>query len=502
VNGLGAGAALAVVPRLGTVLSGRAAGAAPGSHPSVQTIAARSSAGSAVAPAVVRRSQWGANEALRRGAPRFMDVVEKVIVHHTATNNDVIDWAGQVRQICDFELANGYEDIAYHFLVDPNGVVYEGRYARDYAPDEIPDGADGSGRLVHGGHAINHNSRTVGIALLGDYTKTDVSPAMLDAVVAVIAWLCDRYRIDPLGASNYATASGAVEHLDNICPHGATTSTECPGTSVLLALPTIRQRVAERLAAAPLPDDGYWIAGAGGRQLAFGAATALATAALPAGTRLAGLTLHPDGEGYWAFGPDGGVFAYGDARFHGGMAGHQLNAPIVGLASCRGADGYWLASSDGGVFAFGKAPYLGSVARTALRAPIVDIARTPSGRGFWLAAADGGIFAFGDARFHGAAADQPLRAPITAMAPSDHGYWLVGADGGVFAFGDAHYAGGASDVALTGRAVDIAPTPSRRGYLLLTSDGDVLGFGDATPRGNARGLVGQAVGLAGPVPRR
>jgi hypothetical protein len=497
LNGLGAGAALAVLPRLPQL--GAGSSSTRSGRPLVaQTIAARTARTDT--PAVIRRSQWGANEALRRGTPKYHDVVEKVVVHHTGTHNGVTDWAGQVRQIYGFETSNGYQDIAYHFLVDPNGQVYEGRWARDYAANETPNGADTAGRLVHGGHAINHNQRTVGIALLGDYTKRDVPPALLDAAVGLIAWLCARYDIDPIGATDYVTDTGGVERLDNICPHGATTSTECPGTSVLLALPTIRQQVAERLGRSPAPDDGYWIASADGRELAFGAVAALATPP-PPGARFAGVATHPGGNGYWAYGADGGVFAYGAARFYGGMAGKPLNAPVVGLAACRGADGYWLASSDGGVFAFGAAPFLGSVATTALRAPIVDIERTPSGNGYWLVAADGGVFAFGDATFHGAASKERLRGPISAMTASKDGYWLAGADGGVFAFGDAHYVGGASNLPLSSQVVDIAATPSKRGYILLTNDGGVFAYGDATFRGSARGLVTRAVGLAGPVER-
>ena len=498
LNGLGAGAALALLPRIPNLGSASSSTSTSAQRSLVARTIAATKKTRIAAPKIIRRSQWGANEALRRAAPSFEDVVEKVVVHHTGTHNGISDWAGQIRQIYGFETSNGYQDIAYHFLVDPNGHVYEGRWARDYASKETPDGADVRGRLVHGGHAIHHNQRTVGIALLGDYTECEVSRATRDAVVALITWLCARFRIDPLGASDYVTDLGTIEHLDNICPHGATTNTECPGTSVLAALPMIRRQVAERLGRSPSPKDGYWIASADGREIAFGAAAELAAAPTPR-ARYAGITTHPRGKGYWAFGPDGGVFAYGDARYFGGMAGKPLNAPVVGLAPCRGADGYWLVSRDGGVFAFGAAPYFGSAARTQLRAPIVDIERTPSGQGYWLAAADGGVFAFGDAKFYGAATKQHLRGSVSAIAASDAGYWLAGSDGGVFAFGDARFLGGASNLPLSSRVVDITATPSKRGYLLLSDDGGVFAFGDASFRGSARGLLGRAVGIAGPV---
>ena len=40
----------------------------------------------------------------------------------------------------------------------------------------------------------------------------------------------------------------------------------------------------------------------------------------------------PTGAGYWLVAADGGIFAFGDARFAGSAGSVKLNAPIVGLA--------------------------------------------------------------------------------------------------------------------------------------------------------------------------
>jgi hypothetical protein len=39
-----------------------------------------------------------------------------------------------------------------------------------------------------------------------------------------------------------------------------------------------------------------------------------------------------DGQGYWLVGRDGGVFAFGDAKFYGSATGTSLGTPIVGMA--------------------------------------------------------------------------------------------------------------------------------------------------------------------------
>ena len=77
-------------------------------------------------PPIVTRAQWGANEALRHRSPTFNSTVTKIVVHHTGTPNDITDYAGLARGIFTNELNNGYIDIAYNWLIDPNGRIYEG----------------------------------------------------------------------------------------------------------------------------------------------------------------------------------------------------------------------------------------------------------------------------------------------------------------------------------------------------------------------------------------
>jgi hypothetical protein len=98
---------------------------------------------------------------------------------------------------------------------------------------------------------------------------------------------------------------------------------------------------------------------------------------------------------------DGGVFAFGDARFYGSTGNLRLNQPIVGMAATSTGHGYWLVASDGGVFSFGDARFHGSTGNIRLNQPIVGMA-------------DGGVFAFGDAPFYGSAAGLTA-SPVVAL---------------------------------------------------------------------------------------
>jgi hypothetical protein len=102
-------------------------------------------------------------------------------------------------------------------------------------------------------------------------------------------------------------------------------------------------------------------------------------------------------------GSDGGIFAYGDARFRGSAGGTHLTAPIVGIAATHDGGGYWLVGADGGVLAYGDAVVRAPVGPAGGH-PIVGMARTLDDGGYWLVASDGGIFSHGDARFLGSAA--------------------------------------------------------------------------------------------------
>ncbi len=244
---------------------------------------------------------------------------------------------------------------------------------------------------------------------------------------------------------------------------------------------------------------GYWMVASDGGVFAFGDAGFHGSMG---GHRLnepiVGIAPTPDGGGYWMVASDGGVFAFGDAGFHGSMGGHRLNEPIVGIAPTPDGGGYWMVASDGGVFAFGDAGFHGSMGGHRLNEPIVGIAPTPDGGGYWMVASDGGVFAFGDAGFHGSMGGQPTSDPVVGIAPSGgEGYWLAKASGSVYAHGDAAGYGSIAP-SLTAPVVGIAASPNGSGYSMTTSNGTVFTFGKVPFEGSMadRPLSAPVVGVA------
>lgn len=154
--------------------------------------------------------------------PEFVPDPTHVIVHHTAGTNVASDWAAVVRSIWDFHVnTNGWDDIGYNWIVDPNGVLYEGR---------------GDGRL--GAHFCAQNGNTTGVCVMGDFTSIEPTSAAVGMLSQFLAWeTCDE-NIDPLGTS-FHNGSGLT--LKNISGHRDGCQTSCPGDMFYPMLPAVRE---------------------------------------------------------------------------------------------------------------------------------------------------------------------------------------------------------------------------------------------------------------------
>ncbi|MBW3555897.1 MAG: N-acetylmuramoyl-L-alanine amidase [Actinobacteria bacterium] len=449
-------------------------------------------------PSVVTRAQWGADESMRGHEPPEYAPLVRMAVHHTATPEGP-DPAATVRAIYAYHTkSNGWNDIGYNFLVDSFGRIYEGRWARNYAPGEIPTGENTNADGVTGAHVSGNNPGTVGIALLGDFTGLPPSRAAVDGLQRMLAWKADRHFIDPTGTTNWSNGQRPT-----IVGHRDVGATACPGDFLYEQLPTIRQNVANMVGPGRFrgTTTGYWVLARNSSLYTFGDAPFLGGPGIsPAPTNSIAPTR--TGLGYWILSANGRVTPYGDAGFYGSTESMRLNAPAVRLEPTSSGRGYWIQAADGGIFAFGDAGFYGSTGAMKLNSPVISMAATPSGRGYWLLAGDGGVFTFGDGGFYGSTGAMKLNAPVASMAPhpSGRGYWLQATDGGIFSFGAVGFHGSVPGLGLanTAKTVQIRATPTGRGYYVLGADGGIFTFGDSRYHGSLPALAGDgaAVDLA------
>jgi hypothetical protein len=205
-------------------------------RPGIATPAAEASTG----PAIRTRSQWGANESLRKGSPSIASNVRYSVLHHTAGNNSYTQAQadGVVRGIYSYHTQSlGWSDIGYNFLVDRFGTIYEGRFG-------------GMDRGVVGAHAQGFNSGSFGVSVMGNFEGVAPPAAAQESVARVIAWKFAIHSIQPKstitvtsGGSN-KFARGTTVQIDTLIGHRDVGLTACPGAAYYGRMGWLRDRAA------------------------------------------------------------------------------------------------------------------------------------------------------------------------------------------------------------------------------------------------------------------
>lgn len=144
----------------------------------------------------------------------FLNPITNIVIHHTALEEASGDWAKSVRDVWKYHAeTRGWKDIGYNYLIDPNGVIYEGRYG---------------GEFVTAGHTYDHNVGTVGISMLGNYETRELSPEAEASLNKLLEYLLERYKLDV--SSVYRDYMGT--YAKTITGHRDWAVTACPGTNV------------------------------------------------------------------------------------------------------------------------------------------------------------------------------------------------------------------------------------------------------------------------------
>ena len=132
-------------------------------------------------PNVVSRASWS------HGAPDYSDMnrmlpITHVTVHHDALTpfiaTDAASAEARIELIRVSHRNKGWADIGYHFVIDRSGRVYE---ARPLA--------------WQGAHVKDRNEGNIGILCLGNFEVQSPSEQQLNALVAHVKTLRQRYRV-------------------------------------------------------------------------------------------------------------------------------------------------------------------------------------------------------------------------------------------------------------------------------------------------------------------
>ncbi len=159
---------------------------------------------------IIARSEWNALAPKQGGLGQ---VPERITIHHTGIlykgKPDAKEALVNIQKFHQTE--KGWIDIAYHYLVDLEGRIYEGRNVY-----KVGDTATSYDPAAH-----------VSVSVLGNYEIQKPSEKQLAALEWLIRWLCAKHNIssDKLGAH--------LDYANTLCPgknlyqNVETTKTSC-----------------------------------------------------------------------------------------------------------------------------------------------------------------------------------------------------------------------------------------------------------------------------------
>ena len=191
-----------------------------------------------VQPPILTRADWGADESMRRCGPDYAPGLKMAYVHHTVNSNaySAEEADDLIRGIYAYHVkGRKYCDIAYNFLIDRFGRIWEGRYG-------------GIDQPVIGAHAAGFNTGSTGIAALGTFTSKPPPRKVVSGYKRLLAWRLDVAHVRPTGWTTMVSGGGPTQKFDKgesvdlpvVSGHRDTGLTSCPGGKLYEKLAKMR----------------------------------------------------------------------------------------------------------------------------------------------------------------------------------------------------------------------------------------------------------------------
>jgi hypothetical protein len=165
---------------------------------------------------VIPRARWA------RGNPDGSDLnkmivpIKWVTIHHDGLDSPMTETsmdasAARIEWIRCGHRGRGFSDIGYHYVIDRDGRVWEGRSLR-----------------WQGAHVSKHNEQNIGILVMGNFDIQRPSQQQLDGMQKWVSTLLKRYRLEDARVRTHGEWPGA--------------KTACPGKHLQAAVANIRRK--------------------------------------------------------------------------------------------------------------------------------------------------------------------------------------------------------------------------------------------------------------------
>lgn len=148
-------------------------------------------------PRIISKTEWGGGESSGTMKSHFP---RSLTVHHEGSPKPLTPDRDPKELLQNLQRYGwnhkSWPDLPYHFLIDLNGNIYEGRDAMKVG--DTNTAYDPSGKLL--------------VTMMGNTNIPAPTKAQLDSMVNLMAWASDYYNIDP------ATIKGHLEYTSTACP--------------------------------------------------------------------------------------------------------------------------------------------------------------------------------------------------------------------------------------------------------------------------------------------
>lgn len=145
---------------------------------------------------VICRESWGAKKPTRN---YVRHEVNKLTIHHQGVVfEDNTRALRRIRSMQRYHQSSqkNFIDIAYHFIIDLEGNIYEGRPS--WAVGETRTDYDPAGHLL--------------VCLLGNFEVQDPTTKQIDTLVSLLAWASSEFNVPA------TTIKGHRDHAHTLCP--------------------------------------------------------------------------------------------------------------------------------------------------------------------------------------------------------------------------------------------------------------------------------------------
>ena len=205
--------------------------------------------GNGEVPNIISREEWGAAPAqdgsdVTKYEGNLSEALRSVVVHHTSFS----DMGPQALQSYQ-QTRMGANDLSYHFIIDSDGMIYEGRpinimgshagqtsEANDLAEEarrEISDQEEQK-KAVDFARRLDPDFGAIGVALVGDFQWSDPTAEQLTSLKELLAYLKVTYDIPVKNIMGHSDVKENMVEAAGLTFVGE--ETECPGQNLTASL--------------------------------------------------------------------------------------------------------------------------------------------------------------------------------------------------------------------------------------------------------------------------